>query len=74
MFCILSFLKNSLTIKVESDVETKMHQELYKLKNNYDLSLLLILNPKIHLLDLLKDGFLMLCMIQPLLKSLKRVK
>ena len=30
---------NSLTIKAESDIETKIHPDLYKFENEYDLSL-----------------------------------
>ena len=35
---------NSLTIKAESEIETKIHPDLYVLKNDYDLSLPLNIN------------------------------
>ena len=49
--------ENSITIKVESDVETKMHPELYKLKNNYDLSLPFNIESKNQFIGFTKGWF-----------------
>jgi len=36
---VFSGSTNSLTIKAESDIETKIHPDLFQIENNYDLSL-----------------------------------
>ena len=48
---------NSLTIKAESDIETKIHPDLYKFKNEYDLSLPLKIESNNSLIGFIKGWF-----------------
>ena len=48
---------NSLTIISESDIETKIHPDLYHLKNNYDLSLPLKIESNDSLIGFIKGWF-----------------
>ena len=48
---------NSLTIKAESDIETRIHSDLYQLKNNYDLSLPLKIESNNSLIGFTKGWF-----------------
>ena len=48
---------NSLTIKAESDIETKIHPDLYKFKNKYDLSLPLKIESNNSLIGFIKGWF-----------------
>ena len=48
---------NSLTIKAESDIETKIHPDLYKLKNEYDLSLPFKIESNNSLIGFIKGWF-----------------
>ena len=48
---------NSLTIKAESDIETKIHPDLYKFKNEYDLSLPFKIESNNSLIGFIKGWF-----------------
>ena len=48
---------NSLTIKAESDIETKIHPDLYKFKNEYDLSLPFQIESNNSLIGFIKGWF-----------------
>ena len=48
---------NSLTIKAESDIETKVHPDIYHLKNNYDLSLPLKIESNNSLIGFIQGWF-----------------
>jgi len=48
---------NSLTIKAESDIETKIHPDLYDLRNDYDLSLPLKIDSDNSLIGFIKGWF-----------------
>ena len=54
---IFTGFTNSLTIKAESDIETKIHPDLYKLKNDYDLSLPLKIESNNSLIGFIKGWF-----------------
>ena len=48
---------NSLIIKAESEIETKIHPDLYHLKNNYDLSLPFKIESNNSLIGFIKGWF-----------------